>query len=225
MTVERADRARLSLAAGRRIELRATSAPAGEARVVRSEMATRIGPLGLVMTVRNVQAASSNVRDGPAATQVAPQTEVGARATVKRAQATAVGARVSVMAARESVIGARVTVMGAQVIVIGARVTGAQATGVDARVGPMAAQATANGEQARRVLRAHSVAAGRMPSDRDAATGRRDNQRAASVRQIVIVTSGRRRKRRAADDVGPIRPLVPIARSGWTCLRASLLTS
>jgi hypothetical protein len=102
----------------------------------------------------------------------------------------------------------------------------------------MAAQATAIGEQARRVLSALSVPAERMPTDRDATrgrvhllpgspvtTGRRANQRTASVRQIVIVTSDGRRTRRAADDRGPIRPLLPIARSGSTCLRASLLTS
>jgi hypothetical protein len=193
-----------------------------------------------------VQAASSNVRDGPAATRVAPQTEVGARATVmgarvtvKPAQATAVGARVSVIAVQVHVIGARVGVIAVQVTVIGARVTvdRAQATVVAARMSAMAAQASANGEQARRVVSARSVAAGPMPSDQDAARARvrlrpgspdttgRDNQGAASFRQIVIVTSDGRRTRRAADGRGPMRPLLPIASSGRTCLTASLLTS
>ena len=257
VTVERADRARPSLAAGRRIELRATSGPTGGGRVARGELKTRIGHLGLVVTVDSVQAASSNVRDGPA-TQVVPVTEIGARVTVvtvRTVQAassnvregpatqvvpvTEIGARVTVMGARVSVTGARVSVKAAQATAVDARVTvmGAQATAVRARVSAMAAQATAIGEQARRVLSAHSVAE-RMPSDREAArarvhlrpgspvtTGRRDNQRAASVRPIVTVTSGGRRTRRAADDRGPIRPLLPIARSGRTCLRASLLTS
>ncbi len=172
--------------------------------------------------------------------------EVGARVTVMAARVTVTGARVSAMAAQATAVDARVTVMGAQAAGIGARVTvkgvrvtvkGVQATAVRARVSAMAAQATAIGEQVRRVLSAHSVAE-RMPSDRDAArarvhlrpgspvtTGRRDNQRAASVRLIVTVTSGGRRTRRVADDRGPIRPLLPIARSGRTCLRASPLTS
>jgi hypothetical protein len=235
VTVERADRARPSLAAGRRIELRATSGPTGGGRVARGELKTRIGHLGLVVTVRSVQAASGNVRDGPA-TQVVPVTEVGARVTAMAARVTVTGARVSAMAAQASAVDARASVMGAQAAGTGARVTvkGVQATAVRARV---SAQATAIGEQARRVLSAHSVAE-RMPSGRDAArarvhlrpgspvtTGRRDYQRAASVRQIVTVTSGGRRTRRVADDRGPIRPLLPIARSGRTCLKASPLTS